>query len=140
MDLNALEIEQNGRTLYVTSLTAGQLKDEDYVRTDEWSPRHPEGYQRKPTDTRVAAFARFVGKARGVSPLSVTLSVRDPVKFIRKEDQFGVLKIPKDVPLWIVDGQHRIKGLRSLVEENPEFENYTVPAVIMPVYDLSEEN
>lgn len=133
MDLDAFEIDQNGKKLYVTTMTVRDLRDEDRVRVDEWSRDNPNGYQRKPTDSRVKAFGRFIGRAKGVSPLSLTLSVRGKVVFSPKNGNFGSLRLPEDNVLWVVDGQHRIAGLRHVVEnENPDYDDFPLPVVIMP--------
>jgi hypothetical protein len=48
MEVQAMEIEQNGKKLYITSMTVKELMDEQKIRVDEWSRTNQNGYQRKP--------------------------------------------------------------------------------------------
>ena len=135
MDIDAFEMEQNGKKLYLAVMTVEQLKDESKVKVDEWSRSNPTGYQRRPTESRINAFGRYIGKAKGISPLSITLSARDKIDFEKKKGNYGVLKIADDTPLYIVDGQHRMAGFRTLIEDNPEYLHFPIPIVIMPMGD-----
>ena len=81
MKIKALELEQNGRKLYLTTMKVEQLWDENRVKTDYWTSDNPHGYQRRISPTRAKSFARYIRKAKGVSPNSVLLSVRDHIKF-----------------------------------------------------------
>ena len=139
MELDAIKVEQNGRELYVTTMTAEQLKDENFVRVDEYSSASDSGYQRLPSDSRMNAFARYVSRAKGISPLSVTLSARQPVKFRSTSGSVGKLSIPENSPLWIVDGQHRIGGLRALLDDHAEYGNFALPVVIVPTYGVKAD-
>ena len=137
MELDAIRVEQNGRELYVTTMTAEQLKNEEFVRVDEYSSANNRGYQRLPADSRISAFARYISQAKGISPLSVTLSAREPVKFRSTTGNVGKLSIPEKSPLWIVDGQHRIGGLRHLLDDHAEYGNFALPVVILPTYGVN---
>lgn len=132
-------VPQHNKVLYLTPMTAKELADEDRVKVDVWSMDNENGYQRVPTSSRASAYGRYVQKAKGISPTSVTLSARGEVTFDPKGDGFGELTIPDDMPLWIVDGQHRISGLRDLIARDPSFETYVLPVVIMPTYSFVEE-
>jgi DGQHR domain-containing protein len=114
---------------------------------------NPEGYQREPSSTRANAFGRYVGRAKGISPTAILLSLRTAVTldgkktsepYFETQDKdsgFGILSIPDDVSLWLVDGQHRVQGLNSLVEDEKyaDYENFPVAAVVMPTDIEGEE-
>ena len=139
MKLKAMKIKQKETTLYLTAMTAEQLskgKVDEYHREEG---KEPEGYQRMPSNKRVKEYAKYVHLTPGLSPTSVTISVREPIKFIEKT---GVLEIPDKATLWIVDGQHRIIGLQWLNEEkNGVCLDFPLPVVVLPIYEYvnSEE-
>jgi DGQHR domain-containing protein len=137
MKIKALEFEQQGKKLYVATMWARDLLDENKVKIDRWRRSDPQGYQREPTPSRCKAFARYVTKTKGISPPSVLLSVRKKVHFDPEDDSFGTLTIPEPAELWIVDGQHRIDGLRIASEDDPTVQNFQIAVVILPL-DPSE--
>jgi len=49
---------------------------------------------------------------------------------IRKVGEFEY-EIPDEVTLWIVDGQHRLKGLEIIGEHNPNLLELEIPVVII---------
>jgi DGQHR domain-containing protein len=84
-------------------------------------------------------------------PTSVLLCVRQPHKAqfevaIQSEGapgsgETGLLTISPDIPLWVVDGQHRLSGLeRALVKDKAKWvAEYPVPVVIVEGIDQYEE-
>jgi DGQHR domain-containing protein len=127
----AFELEQNGEKMYLTWMTAEELMDTDRVKVDIWRRANPEGYQRTHTQNRSNAFGRFIAVSKGSSPLSVLLSVRVPVDFKAEKGNFGTLVIPDSEPLWIVDGQHRIGGLREAMEKSGAYDSFPLPVIIL---------
>jgi len=126
--------------MYVGTLPISALKGEQNVRADTWSRNNPDGYQRDPTVSRVNAFARYVSKGKGVAPLSVLLSLRFVPKFNRVSGNHGFLDIPDDAMLWIVDGQHRIAGFRQLAAQNPAYDDFPLPVVLLPTAEDGEDS
>src|SRR4030095_8546871 len=139
MELNALKIDQNGKEFYLCSIDAKTLTDEDIVHVDIWRKSGKDGYQRKATESRCKQFATYIERANGISPTSILLSVRNKVKFKAQSGNFGVLNIPEEESLWVIDGQHRIKGLYYLADKNPEYDNFNLPSIIIPLDDEYEE-
>ena len=131
MEKLAFELDQNGEQMYLTWMKAEELMDEDRVKVDIWRRANTDGYQRPHTVNRSNAFGRFISVSRGISPLSVLLSVRAPVNFKPEKGNFGTLAIPDDEPLWIVDGQHRIWGLREAMEKSSAYMPFPLPVVIL---------
>lgn len=131
MKLPAFEISQNGRKFYVTYMSAEELADEK-IQVDVWRRNHPDGYQREHLDYRSNSFTRFITDAKGVSPTAILFSVREEdVRFkpVDSSSSFGTLNIPEDSSLWLVDGQHRLFGIRNAVDKG--LQNFQVPVVIM---------
>ena len=142
MKLKAFELYQNGYRLFLTSIKAGELCDEDRIKTDEFDADRKEekGYQRKPTTSRVNQFGTYISGSRGVVPTSVTLSVRDDIKFNETDGLLGDLDISKNSILWIIDGQHRIKGLRKKIKDKAALKDLDIPVVIIPIDEYREGN
>src|SRR5437867_6786382 len=145
---------QNGRPLFLTWMLTKdlRLKEPDDnspggTRVDIKSRDNPDGYQREPSSTRAKAFGRYIGRAKGISPTAILLSLRSSVSlstdsskknyprfdFEDKESGYGTLTIPDDMSLWLVDGQHRVLGMNSIVEDEKysDYEQFPLAAVIM---------
>ena len=92
-----------------------------------------EGYQRTVESTRAKRFGRWLATGNNITPASILLSIRnEDVKMSHATcdereanvaDNFGLrdadsvdLKIQPDCKIWIVDGQHRIRGIKELAE------------------------
>jgi hypothetical protein len=76
MKVNAIEMVQHGKRMYLTKMKAGYLIDENIVKTDKWGRGNPEGYQREPSSSRCREFGKFVRRTKSVTPPSILLSVR----------------------------------------------------------------
>lgn len=132
MEMNAIEIEQDGRKLYLSKMPAGDLVESTVL--DYYSPATEEGYQRVLSPSRVRSFARFILEG-GKSPTSVLLNYRgDNLSY-----ENGKLTLPDDVEFYIEDGQHRREGLREAISSEPELTQYEVPVVIQNLKDEFEE-
>lgn len=116
-----------------TEFLVGILKAQDILKqssTDEWSQSNPQGYQREIKSVRAKEFGRFMSN-KGVSPTAVLLNIRDAdVDSIKKVGE-SEYEIPDKVHLWIVDGQHRLKGLEIIGENDPNLLDIEIPVIIM---------
>jgi DGQHR domain-containing protein len=123
MEIPAMELEQNGVRLWLTYLPAIRLLDSERVKVDVYSAAAGHtGYQRLPTPARAKDYARYLKDGKGISPNTVLINLRGEVgNFQRISGPYGKLIVPDSTKLWIVDGQHRIEGLRYLLENNPTF-------------------
>ena len=114
-----------------------KLDQQDQLKVAEFSARTTnspeEGYQRAVESTRARRFGRWLATGNNISPASILLSIRDEdvkmdnATYDEREanvtDDFGLrdansvdLKIQPDCKIWIVDGQHRIRGIKDLAE------------------------
>jgi len=139
MELEAFEIIQNNTPIYVTYMTAKQLSDFKRIKVDIFKKENEEGYQREISDKRSEEFAKYVINAKGISPVSILINVRKKLTFKRKISDYGKLNIPDDSYMWIVDGQHRRKGLVIAINDREEYENYQIPIVITNLSKTYEE-
>ena len=121
----------------------GTLKASELVKRCQIPHRDYEGkrgYQRLRTKSRVDALAkemisRDIHERTVDLPTALLLSVRD--KHLRPQlESTGryVLTLPENgaQPFYVVDGQHRIEALRTVIEDehNDFWSNYRLPAVI----------
>ncbi|MEX0682353.1 MAG: DGQHR domain-containing protein [Dehalococcoidia bacterium] len=129
--------------LYVTAL---QLKDLlGRFSSDMYSATNPSGYQRPVTPSRLRQISEYMREEEGMLPTSIVLCIRQPhrARFEAAADgaATGVVTIDGEVPMWIVDGQHRLFGLqRALVKDRAKWlADYSLPVVIVDGIDAYEE-
>jgi len=111
-----------GQDLIIGVLPAGDVLDRaqvDYVDVET----NPEGYQRPLQQARLRDVASYVRTDElAVFPTAVLLSVRDDdsISFATTDAngvyEIGEIEIADGVPLWVVDGQHRLYGIRAAIE------------------------
>lgn len=97
-----------------------------------------QGYQRAPERSRITkigshlikSIAHGEGQGGGLFPTAVVLAARSPLKF-----QGGKLIIAE--PIQVIDGQHRIAGLRYAIEDKElsEIADFPIAFVIIEVAD-----
>ena len=93
------------------------------------------GYQRLPGNSRVNKLTRDLRKRNVDLPTALLLSVRDS-NISPKLDSSGryILSLPDDgdAPFYVVDGQHRLEGLRKIIQEEGGgyWAEYQLPVVI----------
>ena len=136
MQVKAFQLEQKGLKLYVGVLPARTLVDVTRVTVDQWSPSNTQGYQRQLTEKRVAEAAWYLMRGEGWFPTAVLLSVRAELQFRDNESTNGVslgtLEIPDDQKIWVIDGQHRVAGLRRAIDKGDQkLADYLVPVAIV---------
>ncbi len=140
VEATALRINQQGNALYFFSLNAStihELVSTGRLEVDKWKPDNPDGYQRDPIDSRYKNFGKFIAKQKGVSPLSILVSLRDrdalQVKAVDGSNSVYSLKVlDKGENLYIPDGQHRTYGIDWAFKEYPgEIEDFEIPVILM---------
>jgi len=92
-------------------------------KVDSIGPDNPDGYQRPLVESRKRFVKRYLEEEEGDFPTSILLNIRDPsgvwFKSVTKVDdgiERGILVIPEDKVMWLVDGQHRVKGIEYAIE------------------------
>lgn len=150
MKIEALRIRQGKWTLYVTTLPARWLADVgakgnvdvDVLKEAGKPETDPEkllkmGYQRLPSKSHYQKLKSYFDlyKEDAILPTSIILNSRNPSSLLfnpaddSSEHGFLVLK-KESLPLMIVDGQHRILGLKYMLENAGKS---TISDVRMPV-------
>jgi len=125
MKIKGCEVQQGNNRFFIGIMKVGDLLDR--VQVDKFISGHPDGYQRNLSDTRARAFGRFIDGG-GISPASILLNVRDANNI---EEIDGYINMPDNVPIWVVDGQHRIGGMKFAVERDPANTDLEFPVIIM---------
>lgn len=150
MILPVVKFEQNGSTFYQGVARAGELVNT--ARVDEWkSDKSPEeqGYQRKPLPSHYNKIARYLVNEKKTSklPTTILLNLRIPAKFrevkVVEKGTLGILRLSAEdlKELYIVDGQHRVYGLKAAIEEFGEelYKDFPIPITIMEVAKKIDE-
>jgi len=132
--------------LYATALPLKGLLGR--FRADTYRVDNRRGYQRPVTPSRLRQISAYMRDEEGMLPTSIVLCVRQPYRADFEPavesnggGETGLLRIDADVPLWVVDGQHRLYGLqRALTHDKAGWlEDYHLPVVIVEGIDAYEE-
>ena len=134
MRVKAWPFEQQGTKMYSAIMAASDLTNRTQV--DVWKVKNPDGYQRAPEESRAKAFSRFI--ASEISPPAIVTNIRDKDKDKVKVGD-GWLEIPDDVTIWLVDGQHRVRGLQMLLESSDKQAAIEIPVIITLGQTVYEE-
>ncbi len=128
-------VKQGGLKLYTTSLRVSDLLIEGFYDIDRLDPDNPndKGYQRLLNKARAKRLADYVLDGQETHdaflPTSIFLATDKSVEF--DGDSNTIRFDVRDVgPFSVVDGQHRIEGLRLAAEKNPDVGSFEVPVNI----------
>ncbi len=120
--------------LYVFSIPAETLasKAEIYKRT----PHRRDGYQRDLQQSRLGkgklGVAGYILNQMGIFPTSILVNIRKEEGKIEFTEEMklgdnisvGTLNIPDHATWYIIDGQHRLEGLKIAMREKEELSQY----------------
>lgn len=125
-------------------IMAGSLAPDNYM-IPSFDPRTKKGYQRPPQTVRFNELANDLLKGRVDLPTSILLNVRGKDARQAVVDGFLDLALLSDskgkYAFYVVDGQHRIKALEKLIQEEDQdaWSKYQIPFVCMLGADEREE-
>ncbi len=135
---SAVEIKQGNLTLYLTYVTPRDLFGGNFYAVEKLDSDTQEGYQRILNETRARRLSRHLTEANGDGyahlPTTVFLATDKSVDF---DEDTQTLKFDKDLvcPFSVVDGQHRIEGLRLAVDREPELLDFKLPVTLATELD-----
>jgi DGQHR domain-containing protein len=119
------DINQLSRKFILTSLPAGVLADITYTAV-RGVDSEPGAVQRVLTTRRVASVAEFVLEG-GDFPGSIVLNWQDKLKKLKdKKLHFNT----KENLAQIIDGQHRVAGLKEAIKTRNDIRKLEIPVVI----------
>lgn len=145
----ATPANQAGHRVYSGMMKAGDLVNVttvDYYDS-QLPPDDPnQGYQRPAERSRITSIGSYLIKGivdrasdgEGLFPTAVTLAARQPLKY---DEDSGQLILNSSPHLQVIDGQHRIAGMRYAIEEKgmEQLKNYPVPFTIIETDDRITE-
>ena len=108
-----------------------------------------QGYQRAAMTSHFKKFSTYIRKKDSFLPTSILLSSRTKLSFRRggqipnEADLYtvGILDLTKVEKLYVVDGQHRVRGMQHAIYEQDRRDilNFPVPVVILDETDKYTE-
>jgi len=154
--IKAIKANQNGNGIYTAKMT---VRDLDRVTQVDYADPDTglEGYQRKPNESRYFHIADYMTYDKAMMPPAIVLSYRtdndqNKLKVTEESGDFVTLKIPQEDKLWVIDGQHRLGGLRliaGLILDNEgeskfpnpklEYQDFEMPVVIIESPNIQVE-
>ncbi len=130
----AARSRQGSLTLYATSMTVRDVVKPGFYNVETLDPEHGErGYQRLLNVSRAKRLADYVVAGQdsrdAFLPTSVFLATD---KSILIDERTNTIEIDTDVvgPFSVVDGQHRLEGLRMAAERDPRVLDFEIPVNI----------
>jgi len=122
LEIEAFRVRQKERVIYLFALKAGALLKR--CKVDRIGPKNPDGYQRPLKESRLRLVLRYLKEEEGDFPTSILLNIRDSdgIEFksavkIGEGIERGILVIPDGKTMWLVDGQHRLEGIKYAIEK-----------------------
>lgn len=142
--VNAVQINQpglaSGEEVFIASIPVKELIDTTMFKVDQWKKEkagtEEQGYQRIVNELHAARIANYLENSGAVLPTAIVINSRTgSLKF-----HDGKLSII-NYPLYIVDGQHRISGLRIGIQDKglDSWKDATMPVVILSSFQKYEE-
>nr|AGS53379.1 hypothetical protein [uncultured bacterium contig00018] len=134
IEVPAARVKQGNLTLYTTSIKVSDLLSENFYNIERLDPNNQKaGYQRLLNETRAKRLAKYLisGLDAGDSfiPTSIFMATDKELKFNPVNNTLEI-DIEKSGPFSIVDGQHRVEGLRIAAVEDKRIKDFEVPVNI----------
>lgn len=132
----AIKIRQGKRTLFLTSFTVKDFLAPDFYRVDHLDVQSTSGMQRLLNASRARSFGNDVVDAdksnEAFLPTSVFLATEGKIGWDKrgKELYFDADPAQGVCPLDVVDGQHRLEGLKLAAEKSERLRDFPVSVVI----------
>ena len=128
-DFRVIKLNQNGKDLFVGTLSGRQLVELP-LQVDSWDAWM--GYQRQKLVRKANKIKDFLLSNNGLMPTSILASFRSArVRFRPTSGAYGILTVPDSARTYIVDGQHRVEGLKRAIQEKRELQDFVYPVVFM---------
>jgi len=134
LTLPAARVRQGALTLYATSLKVNNLLAKDFYSVETLDPEDDDnGFQRLLNKARAKKLADYIIKGQDTKdaflPTSIFLATDKSLDFDEKKNTIEI-DTASVCPFSVVDGQHRIEGLRMAAEKDPRVHDFEIPVVI----------
>ena len=153
MLIRAIKTQQNDNNVFSTKLSVADL--DRYALVDAANPdTGTQGYQRLPNRSRYHQIANYLAYDNSMMPPAIVVSFRGHLPVVSKDGDIYTIEIPDDENLWVIDGQHRLGGLRLLAglekdakglinndfqKQHARFKKFEMPVVIIECPDIKTE-
>ena len=135
LSLPAARVRQGTLTLYAISLKVKDLLAKNFYSVEKLDPEDEDdsGFQRVLNKARAKKLADYILKGQDSEdaflPTSVFLATDKSLPFQEKDN---TIEIDTAIicPFSVVDGQHRIEGLRMAAEKDERVHDFEIPVVI----------
>ena len=141
----ATRIQQGTRTLFLTSFKVSDFLSPDFYKVERLDVRGEKGSQRLLKKARVRSFARDMAEAdehnEAFLPTSVFLATSGRISYDESSREIYFQSEPHaDVcPFDVVDGQHRIEGLKIAAEGDGRLKDFPLAVVIAQDMDATDK-
>jgi len=131
----AARVKQGGLQLFATSLKVSDLLQPHFYSVEALDPIDPnnQGYQRLLDKNRSKRLANYITAGQDTNdaflPTSIFMATDQNVDFDDKSNTITI-DIDKIGPFSVVDGQHRVEGLRMAAEKDKRVLDFEVPVNI----------
>ncbi|MDE2817051.1 MAG: DGQHR domain-containing protein [Chloroflexota bacterium] len=138
----AVEIKQGNLTLYLTYFTPLDLFSDNFYTVDSLEPDDERGFQRILNEKRAGRLSRHLTESfpGGYAhlPTTVFLATDKPVRF---DSTTGMLEFETEqvCPFSVVDGQHRIEGLRLAAKSDFDLQGFKLPVTVATELDTTHQ-
>ena len=138
----AIKIQQGKRTLFLTSFTVRDFLAPSFYRVDHLDVQSTTGMQRLLNESRARSFGNDVVDAdksnEAFLPTSVFLATEGSISYDEQSNELYFESDPTRsvCPLDVVDGQHRLEGLKRAASKTERLLDFPVSVVI--AHQMSE--
>lgn len=135
LNIAAARVRQGDLLLYTTSMKVRDLMSESFYSVETLDPEDTEskGYQRLLNRARAKKLADYILKGQDSNdvflPTSIFLATHNDIKFDEKNNTLEIDSAAIG-PFSVVDGQHRLEGLRLAMEKDERVLDFEVPVNI----------
>lgn len=129
----AAQVKQGNLILYATSLRVSDLLRKDFYSISQLDPaHHNKGFQRLLNEGRAKKLAKYILNAWEAEdaflPTSIFIATSKKIPY---DPKTNTIKITEDVcPFNVVDGQHRVEGLRMAAQMDERVLDFEIPVNI----------
>jgi len=135
IEIPASRVRQGSLTLYATSISVSELVKDGFYSVETLDPDdlNDKGYQRLLNKARAKRLADYILKGQDSQdaflPTSVFLATDKKLPFDMHSNKLSI-DSSSIGPFSVVDGQHRLEGLKMAAEKDPRVLEFEIPVNI----------
>lgn len=129
----AARVRQGDLILYATALQVKDLLSDQFYSVERLDPTNDRGYQRLLSTARAKTLADYIVKGQDSKdaflPTSVFLATDKSISFTEKDNTIEI-DTSAVCPFSVVDGQHRLEGLKMAAQKDLRVLDFQIPVNI----------